>query len=390
MREKLVSVLLLGAVVACESSTIPDDNTAGGGGAANLSKYVAMGTSISMGFASDGVFNTSQLSSWPNLLATDAGVTFKQPLINPPGCTPPFAAPLGALKRIDNTSIVTTNVCSNNQPGIQLPTQNLAISGASTSDAVSLTGSAGGLTAHVLPASESQVTAMRALGPTFVSVELGSKEVLAGMGGLINSATITSFATFSSAYQTVIDNVKASGAKALLVTLPTDVTKIPVLRTSAEIAAQRNAFAALNVSVNTDCNTSTNFIALPKVLAAIVTAQVLAGIAPFNLSCADQPGNQDYVLTSADITTMNALVAQMNTFITTKASENGYATFSLGTLYDGAKNGVTFDLATILTSGTPFGPNISLDAVHPSASGQAILAAAAKAAIVSKYGSITK
>jgi len=384
---KIAGLLLLGALAACENVSVPDDTETGG---ASFAKYVAMGTSISMGFASDGVFNTSQLSSWPALLAADVGVTFKQPLINPPGCTPPFAAPLSALKRIDNTSILTTNVCSNNQPGILLPTQNLAVSGASTTDAVSVTGSVGGLTAHVLPASQSQVTAMRSLGPTFVSVELGAKEILAGLNGLVNSTTITSFATFSASYQTVIDNVKASGAKAVLVTLPTDVTKVPVVRTSAEIAAQRNAFAALNVSVNADCNTSPNYITLPKVLGAIVTGQILAGIAPFNLSCADSPGNADYVLTPADITAMNTLVAQMNTFITTKAGENGYATFSLGSLYDNAKNGVAFDLATILTSGTPFGPNISLDAVHPSASGQAILAAAAKAAITAKYGSITK
>jgi hypothetical protein len=79
----------------------------------------------------------------------------------------------------------------------------------------------------------------------------------------------------------------------------------------------------------------------------------------------------------------------MNAFINAKASENGYATFSLGVLYDTAKDGVAFDINTILTSATPFGTNISLDSVHPSAGGNQILAAAAKAAIIAKYGSIT-
>jgi lysophospholipase L1-like esterase len=390
MTKKLAGLLLLGALAACESSSTPDDGEGTGTGA-DLSKYVSVGTSISMGVASDGVFNTSQLSSWPALLSADVGVTFTQPLINPPGCTPPFAAPLGSFKRIDNTSITTTNVCSNIQPGIVLPTQNVAVLGATTSDAVNNTGGVGGVTARVLPANQSQVTAMRSLGPTFVSVELGANDVLGALGGLVASgATVTSLSSFSSSYQTVIDNVKATGAKAVLVTLMSDVTRIPVIRTSAEIASQRATLALLNVSVNTDCNTSTNYITLPKLLAAVLTGALQAGVAPYNLSCADVPGTQDYVLTPADITALNALVAQMNTFITAKAGENGYATFSLGALYDTAKDNTTFNLTTILTSLTPFGANISLDAVHPSASGQAILAAAAKAAITSKYGAITK
>ena len=72
-----------------------------------------------------------------------------------------------------------------------------------------------------------------------------------------------------------------------------------------------------------------------------------------------------------------------------RATAAGYATFSLGSLYDTVKNGVTFDLANILTSTTPFGTLMSLDGIHPSAAGQAVLASAAKAAIIQKYGTIT-
>ncbi len=80
----------------------------------------------------------------------------------------------------------------------------------------------------------------------------------------------------------------------------------------------------------------------------------------------------------------------MNTFITAQATANGYATFSLGALYDTAKDGVTFDLTTILTSPTPFGPKMSLDGIHPSLAGQQVLMAAAKAGIIARYGSISK
>ena len=53
-------------------------------------RYVAIGTSISMGVASDGVYAASQQNSWPKLLANDVGATFTLPLIDAPGCQPPL------------------------------------------------------------------------------------------------------------------------------------------------------------------------------------------------------------------------------------------------------------------------------------------------------------
>ena len=96
------------------------------------------------------------------------------------------------------------------------------------------------------------------------------------------------------------------------------------------------------------------------------------------------------MLTTADVIAINALVAQMNTFITLKANENDFATFSLGALYDTSKDGVPFDVNAILTSSTPFGSRISLDSIHPTLAGQQVLMTAAKAAIIAKYGAITK
>ena len=96
------------------------------------------------------------------------------------------------------------------------------------------------------------------------------------------------------------------------------------------------------------------------------------------------PGAVDYVLTPSDMSTINALMARMNTHIQTRASENGWAYSSLSSLYDLPK--VSFNLWDVLFSNTPFGPNISLDGVHPSAQGQAILATAAAQAINAKYG----
>src|ERR1700694_5633999 len=66
-----------------------------------MSNYVAIGTSLSMGWASEGVNASLQQNAWPKQLAEREGVEFSIPSIDAPGCPPPFAAPLLSFKRID-------------------------------------------------------------------------------------------------------------------------------------------------------------------------------------------------------------------------------------------------------------------------------------------------
>ncbi|MGH7639083.1 MAG: hypothetical protein ACREOK_15640, partial [Gemmatimonadaceae bacterium] len=110
----------------------------------------------------------------------------------------------------------------------------------------------------------------------------------------------------------------------VLVSLRADLRKFPTIRTGPEIASQRAAFLAYNVTVNADCDAS--------------------------------------------------------------AAENGYAHFALGVLYNGSKDDVPFDLNAYVTSAEPYGKWISLDGVHPSAEGHSVLARAAVVAIQQTYG----
>jgi len=385
----VVAVMVI--LVACERVETGVEPTENG---ADFTRYVAMGTSVSMGYAGDGVVAASQATSWPKLLAADIGVTFTQPLIESPGCRPPLIAPLSLLKRLDGSlSITNTLVCTENSAGVTLPAQNVAVTAQTTIDAFTLAPTPNTVAARVLAPGQTQVNAMKAQNPTFVSVEFGGGEVLPALNGLVSvNTTIRSIDDFTSGYQNIIEAVKQTGAKALLVTLPADVAKFPAVRTAAEIASQRSAFALLNVSVNANCDASANLVTFLKLLSAMFNAatRAAAGLGPYDLSCEDIFSTADGILSPSEVATLNTLIGQINSYITTKANENGYATMSLGTLYDTAKSGVAFDLTTILTSNTPFGPNMSLDAVHPSAAGNAILAAAAKAAIIAKYGAITK
>ena len=127
-----------------------------------------------------------------------------------------------------------------------------------------------------------------------------------------------------------------------------------------------------------NCYFSTNYIFVPGYILTLLSKT------PTTATCADVPGAADYVLTASDMNAINARMAQMNAHMQTKAAENGYAYFSLAAVYDLAKPRLS--ISDLLLSNTPFGANISLDGVHPSSQGQALLAIAAAQAINATYG----
>jgi hypothetical protein len=396
----LTLVACSGDVAPTSSSIAPDEggasDTKHGGKHADFSRYYAIGNSISMGWTDDGVVGAGQANAWPRLLAAAAQASFTTPRIAAPGCAPALAAPLATFSRIDGSSVaVTSTVCAPNEAGVTLPTNNLAIEGATAVSAITETPEAPApgrdrpaVVSRVLPSGMTQVTAMRAANPTFVSVDLGGNEVLPAQAGiLVPNLTFTPYATWQAAYAQVIDNVKASGAKALLMALPHDIRQFPTIRTGAELASQRAAFASFNVAVSGDCDNSPNFIFVRgKVLSAIATANFYAqhGLGAYPLSCADGAG-ADYVLSPADVAFINGLLGQMNAEIARQAAANGYALSTLDVLYAPSKLGVPFDLLSFLTSPSPYGSTISLDGVHPTARGQKLLAGAAILAVDLRY-----
>lgn len=358
--------------------------------------YVSLGTSLSMGWMDDGVFGATQQVGWPNKLAGAAGASFQLPLIARPGCQPPYASPLGSFRRVDGTSVgAPSSVCAPLEAGISLATtHNVAIEGAHASDALGATPNApragkGPITSRVLEPTMSQVTTMLARKPTFVSVEFGGNELLqAQVGLLVPNVTYVPFATFQEAYGKIIDSVKTTRARAVLVGLALDIRQFPAIRTGAEIWSQRATFAAFNVTVADNCETSLNFMFIRGIVpTAIATGagRAAAGLGPATLSCADIPGQVDYVLTPADVQFLNSLAAQMDAEIQSLAQQNRYAFFRLDVLYAPSKDGVPFSLAAYLGTATPYGPTISLDGVHPNSAGQTILANAAISAINAAY-----
>ncbi len=358
-----------------------------------FARYVALGTSNSMGVQSAGIYAAAQQQAWPAQLAARAGAVFSLPLIQDPGCGPPLQPPLasdllllGAFSAFGAGGDLVTalqSVCMPLQDGILPGRNNLAISGANAHDALNSTPESeaalnarrGELYSRVLPPGMTQVTAMLAQNPTFVSVELAANEVLPATTG--RTSAMTPFNDWTADYDQIIASVKSTGARAVLVGLPANAANFPSVRRAREIWNQWPYLLGLGISVSSNCYFSSNYIFLPGYLLKLMAS------APTTATCSDIPGAVDYVLTPSEMNAINSLMSQMNSHIQSKAHDNGYAYFTLGALYDLSKP--SLDLASVLFSNTPFGPNISLDGVHPSGTGQGILASTAVQAINGKY-----
>jgi hypothetical protein len=355
-----------------------------------FARFVALGTSNSMGVQSAGIFASGQRAAWPAELARRVGVPFSLPLVQDPGCGPPLLPPLAANLALiaafgaDDLVTAVMNFCSPLRDGVTLPANNVAISGAKVRDALRTTPEIeaarvprkGVLYGRVLLPGQTQVTAMLAQSPTFVSVELAANEVLPASTGRVEA--MTPYADWERDYDEVLAAVKSTGARAVLVGVPTDGANFPSIRRAREFFNEWLALRAVGITVSIDCYFSSNHLFIPGYLLTLVSR------APTTAKCANVPGAVDYVLTAGDITAINARMARMNARMQAKAAENGYAYFSLDAVYGLPKPKLR--VTDLLFSSNPFGPTISLDGVHPSAAGQSILADAAAKAITATYG----
>ena len=358
-------------------------------------KFVSIGTSISMGWASNGVYAGSQALSWPAQIRFGSLPEISLPLINAPGCQSPLVTPLIQGVRLSGESAAGSVVCAPNAAGVVLPTQNVAIAGALTIEALQ-TPAPGNLPwySRVLPPGMTQVTAALSQHPTLVSIELGANEVLQTSSGLVvPGVTFLPYPFFAQAYDAVVGTVGAGVDKVLLVGFLTNGPNLPALRRGDEVWADRAEFAALHVDVSPDCEGNGNYINISvKALNMVFTAAFTSSHQLPNpvFSCTDTPGAQDQIVTAAEIAMLGTLFNQMADHQREVAEQRGYAFVSLDELYNRPDlKSNPYSVIDQLTSNTPYGPYISADGIHPSALGNAVLAQAAAKSLNKTYSGIT-
>jgi lysophospholipase L1-like esterase len=359
-------------------------------------RYVSMGNSITAGFQSGGINDSTQLQAYPVLLARVMGSPFFIPLMKRPGCPAPydtvFASP--APHRISAIP------CSLRLPQNPPPPfiSNVAVPGAEVIDGYSnldTASNANALTFFFL-GGQTQAQAMQRASPTFVTVWLGNNDVLGAATSATNggdTTKITPAASFQTRYTAVLDSIGATRAsgKGVLIGVA-NVTLIPFF-------SKGDVYFFIKVGTT---NFPTNFQVAPNCAPDTLGGQGTTTLVPFPYGlglvgqAAVDPGNTytldcsvAQVIVPAERTKLLATVTAYNTFISAQATARGYAYVDPNTLFASLPPGAIppFPNTTGANAVTrPFGDYFSRDGVHPSAASHKLIANALVQAINAKYG----
>ena len=376
-------------------------------------RTVAIGNSITAGFQSGGINDSTQRESFALYLAHQVGLAvgptsasdYVYPSFPLPGCPAPIAnfatqARVGAPNNPPCTLRAATTALINN----------VAVPGATVADPTSTAGNptSGALNLFIL-GGRSQVERALMTRPTFATVWIGNNDVLAqGLGGLVTPPTPV--AAFQQSYDAMIAELTTNAPGTLRGVLigVVQVANVPLLFPVAafddpQFKAGFDQLAG-RVPTSSDPFKSAELTILPNCLLAPTTRvnlQLAAQIAAFRndstqppasraghppvISCGSAaplfpaPVGDAGILTPAEQTTLAGVIDAYNAFIRAKASEIGFAYYDPNPLLlaqraPGGCINVVPNLAAIPAGGNPFGPCISLDGIHPARQAHVLVA----------------
>jgi lysophospholipase L1-like esterase len=365
----------------------------------DLTRYVALGDSLTAGFANNGLADCYQLHSFPAVLANQAGATnFQMPLVSPPGIPPVvrLASLAGGVPVLvpdgDPADAFPYNAT------YPAPYNNLGVPGANLYNLLFTTGDINNLLAgntdnamHDLILRVPQVpnpvtgelmdfTALVqaiALDPTFVTLWIGQNDVLGGVTSCtpIDGVTVTPADVFATLYpQAVGALVQSTSADIVLFTIP-DVTEIAFMKTIPPFLN----IPGLGVVPIMGSNGPLPADARVSLLASSLLAQgygvPLPGYPPLPEDVNLITGTPGYVLRPDEISFLKDRVAELNAIIVQTADAFGLPVFDAGALVDRANFGEGFVFGGAHLDGSYLtGGLVGYDSVHPQQLGYAVIA----------------
>ncbi|MCL6494772.1 MAG: SGNH/GDSL hydrolase family protein [Ignavibacterium sp.] len=426
MKNLIASIVLFITVIylfnACEDRS---DLTApaplnGKSGNADLTKYVAIGNSLTAGYQSGTLFYSAQIYAFPYLIAKQAGVEMTGLKVSDPG--------LGGRLEIKSLSPFTlyTNPNSGSPMNLSLPApyQNLGVPGALAYDVLFATNKDNCASAvfagtpnpyfdHILRNSAlnigTQLQQALAQNPTLITLWIGNNDVLgyATSGGTAPSAP-TSATQFQQLFGGICGGIAQAGKEAVVANIP-NVSAIPFFTTVGpqialstpwyQLAPQgvvglvyQKTGGTIGVADSVSLLTGTNLVTLRGSSYAPLLGQptgkfyrdnglvIPVGIdttKPFGFH-PQNPWPNSLILDTDEIQIANQAVTNYNNIIASTAANFNFAVVDINSVFNQIRqndftggtvyNGVTFR-TTFVTGGL-----FSLDGVHPTNQGQAIIA----------------
>ena len=410
--------LLLAAVAmsfaACKSNIDPETP---GKGEADFTTYVAIGNSLTAGFADGTLYRSGQVNSYPNMLAGQfklvGGGEFKQPLL-PGEAGWPIALGAGFFPKRElgytkdclgvtslgpvlytgswsDTAGSAANIAAagpyNNVgiPGIKCVHYGVAGYGLVNPYAGRF---------FTSPATQKPMDVALQMKPTFFSVWLGSNDVLGyatsggeGIVGGVGANDISPVAAFKATYDALIGQLVTNGAGGVLINIP-DVTAIPYFTTinpkglnlsAAQAQGLTAAYAPLGITFTEGAN---YFViadpAAPGGMRKMTAGEYIVLTTPGDsLKCggwgSTKPIPTRYVLTAAEVTNIKTATDAFNGIIADNATKYNLALMDANTFLKSLSTGYTWDGVTYSPAFVTGGA-FSLDGVHLTPRGYALVA----------------
>src|ERR1051326_4096561 len=369
LRSKAALLGLLLAAAACQDDTLnrpfattPVDPM--------FARYVSMGNSITAGFQSAGILDSTQNQSYAVLLSKAMHGPFYVPLMRRPGCPPPYTNVWTGARLLGGSA---TTCALRSVPAVPPPyITNVAVPGAkviSLYNNLDTSAHSNSLTQFFL-GGLTQVQAMQRAQPTFVSLWIGNNDVLGA----------------------AIDSAAPQGA--ILVGVA-NVTDVPYFSAGATYWAIKNHLAPPDsfptlFTVSANCapgvaggRGDTTLVPFPYGAALLGAA---AAGAPRNLDCSD---SVVAIVTPPELRKLVGTVLAYNAYIASQATAHGWAYLdpnpALDSLHAVAAAVRPFPAIGAACSTNPFGTAFTCDGVHPSAATHRLIARKLRDAINAKY-----
>jgi hypothetical protein len=352
------------------------------GGGADLTTYVALGTSIGAGTQSGGLVNNHQVRSYAALFAQQVGAPFTYPAISYPGI--PALLNLVSLSGPVIEQLEGTGVPTNFDQATSYT--NLSVPGAVLYDVANSARYGSGMFPVILRGKGTMLAQAVGLHATFLSFEFGANEVL-GPATTGSGTPVLSAGAFGALLTGTLDAVHAAlpNAKLAIFTVP-DVTTIPFVTTIKPyftVAGNRVYYLCatdaqhLNGTLNPD-----DYVLLS---ASSYLATGVGVPSAYGGTGAPLPGA--LVLTETEAASLRDALNGYNASIRAEAAARGMAVVDLhGLLVTAATTGIQVGGARY-TSAFLTGGLLSLDGCHPSDLGQGLLANMMIEAVNRQFGS---
>ncbi|SFA47515.1 GDSL-like Lipase/Acylhydrolase [Pedobacter suwonensis] len=411
--KKYILNSFIAAAILFTAACKPEIETPAGttAGQANFSKYIAVGNSLTSGYADGGLYLEGQKVAYPNLIAAKmssvGGGAFTSPFFNEDRLNGSGYISLTALVNGTPTLTPVTDKLAIRDAAKHLDKysgeiQNLGIPGmrVDLSFDPTLTFSAANpfferLLTDAQVGKTNYFQYIQGRNHTFFSIWLGNNDVLGyALNGAVTVAgdpttVLTDKVTFSSLYANLLNALTAGGQKGIVATIP-DVTAIPYFNTVKPslllAAAKASNPAAQAVFIQTGTGavrvaTDEDLIRLPFQSAGLFGQGTIPyGLHPLN------PIANNWVLDKDEVIKVKDYVNSYNSSIKSIATSKGLAIADTYAYFNQVKVGVLVQgigINAAFISGGAF----SLDGIHLTPRGNAVIANVFIDAINAKYGS---